>query len=119
MAIIKQYHKDTDTTYVYSSESYWDPDLKQSRSKRTCIGKIDPATGEMIPTGKRGRKKTKDEDDSSEYTRLLTQYDELKKENITLNGQVLSLEKELAETSKELKKYKAAVLKATELFGKL
>ena len=24
MAIIRQYHKDTDTTYVYESISYWD-----------------------------------------------------------------------------------------------
>ena len=24
MAIVKQYHKDTDTTYVYESVSYWD-----------------------------------------------------------------------------------------------
>ena len=56
MAIIKQYHKDTDTTYVYESTSYWDEEKKQSRSKRRVIGKIDPETGEMIPTGKRGRR---------------------------------------------------------------
>lgn len=56
MAIIKQYHADTDTTYVYSSEYYWDPEKKQSRSKRRVIGKIDPETGEVVPTGgKRGR----------------------------------------------------------------
>ena len=57
MAIIKQYHKDTDTTYVYESISYWDPEKKQSRSKRRVIGKLDPVTGEIIPTGKRGRTK--------------------------------------------------------------
>ena len=34
MAIVKQYHKDTDTTYVYESVSYWDEEKKQSRSKR-------------------------------------------------------------------------------------
>ena len=34
MALIKQYHKDTDTTYVYESISYWDEEKKQSRSKR-------------------------------------------------------------------------------------
>lgn len=56
MAIIKQYHKDTDTTYVYESVSYWDEEKKQSRSKRRVIGKLDPVTGEIIPTGKRGRK---------------------------------------------------------------
>ena len=57
MAIIKQYHKDTDTTYVYDSVSYWDAEKGQSRSKRKLLGKLDPATGEIIPTGQRGRKK--------------------------------------------------------------
>lgn len=57
MAIIKQYHKDTDTTYVYESTSYWDADKRQSRSKRKLLGKIDPKTGEVIPTGSRGRKR--------------------------------------------------------------
>lgn len=57
MAIIRQYHKDTDTTYVYESTSYWDVEKQQSRSKRKLLGKVDPQTGELIPTGKRGRKK--------------------------------------------------------------
>ena len=57
MAIIRQYHKDTDTTYVYESISYWDAEKQQSRSKRKLLGKVDPLTGEIIPTGKRGRKK--------------------------------------------------------------
>ena len=64
MAIIKQYHKDTDTTYVYESTSYWDEEKKQSRSKRRVIGKLDPVTGEIIPTGKRGRK-NKDPQDTA------------------------------------------------------
>lgn len=57
MGIVTQYHKDTDTTYVYESESYYDPSKKQSRSKRKLIGKLDKETGEIIPTGKRGPKK--------------------------------------------------------------
>lgn len=57
MAIIKQYHADTDVTYVYESTSYWDAEKKQSRSKRKLLGKLDPVTGEIIPTGTRGRKK--------------------------------------------------------------
>ena len=54
MAIIKQYDRDTDTAYVYESTSYWDPVKKQSRSKRRVIGKVDPITGDIVPTGKRG-----------------------------------------------------------------
>ncbi|MBR0092466.1 MAG: hypothetical protein IJP92_12285 [Lachnospiraceae bacterium] len=59
MGIVKQYHKDTDTVYVYESESFYDPKKKQSRSKRRVIGKIDKETGEIVPTGKRGPKKDK------------------------------------------------------------
>jgi hypothetical protein len=48
MGIVTQYHRDTDTTYVYESESYYDPSRKQSRSRRKLIGKLDKETGEVI-----------------------------------------------------------------------
>ena len=48
MGIVKSYQKKTDTTYVYESEAYWDPEKKQSRSKRRLIGKIDKETGEIV-----------------------------------------------------------------------
>ena len=47
MSIIKQYHKDTGITYVYESESYWDKEKKQPRSR--------DETGEIIPTGRKNR----------------------------------------------------------------
>ena len=53
MAIIKQHDKRTGITYVYESISYWDKEKQQSRAKRKLIGKIDPATGEMVPTRKK------------------------------------------------------------------
>lgn len=58
MAIVNHKDKRTGVTYVYESESYWDKEKKQPRSKRTLIGKLDEATGEIIPTGTSGRKKT-------------------------------------------------------------
>lgn len=56
MAIIKKYNKQNGTTYVYESVSYWDKEKKQPRSKRKLIGKIDDATGEIIPTSGRSRR---------------------------------------------------------------
>ena len=47
MALIRQYHKDTDTTYVYESISYWDEEKKQSRSKRRVIGKLEDVTQQL------------------------------------------------------------------------
>lgn len=64
MAIIKKYNKANNTTYVYDSVSYWDKELKQPRSKRKLIGKLDPITGEIVPTAGRGKRARKDDDTS-------------------------------------------------------
>ena len=57
-SIIKRLDKQTGVIYVYESESYWDKEKKQPRSKRKLIGKIDGQTGEIVPTGgRKGRKK--------------------------------------------------------------
>ena len=61
MSIVKLKDKRTGTTYVYESESYWDKEKQQPRSKRKLIGKIDKETGDIIPTGKRGRPKNAEE----------------------------------------------------------
>lgn len=55
MAIIKQFDKRTGITYVYDSKSFYDKEKKCSRAKRTLIGKIDPDTGEIIPTDGRNK----------------------------------------------------------------
>lgn len=52
-AIVHQTNKITGITYAYESISYWDKEKQQSRAKRVCIGKVDPKTGEIIPTRKR------------------------------------------------------------------
>ena len=59
MAIIKQHDKRSGITYVYESTSYWDREKKQPRSKRKLIGKLDPATGEIVPTDGRGKNRGK------------------------------------------------------------
>lgn len=121
MSIIKQYHKDTNTTYVYESESYWDPELKQARSRRHCIGKIDPETGEMVPTGKRGRKKSTKETEtgSDEYASLLSMYEESQKENLMLTAKVASLEKELDESLRQIRKLKTTAQKIEKLAAEI
>ena len=56
MAIVKSKNKKTGITYVYESESYWDPEKKQPRNHRKLIGKLDE-DGNVVPTGSRGRKR--------------------------------------------------------------
>ncbi len=52
-AIVYQTDKRTGITYVYESVSYWDKEKQQSRAKRKLIGKLDPETGELVPTRKK------------------------------------------------------------------
>jgi len=59
-SIVFQKDKRSGITYAYESVSYWDKEKKQSRAKRTLIGRVDEKTGEISPTDGRGRKQ-KDE----------------------------------------------------------
>lgn len=56
-AIVYQTDKKTGIVYAYESISHWDKERKQSRAVRKCIGKIDPQTGEIVPTGSYNTKK--------------------------------------------------------------
>jgi transposase len=48
-------NKKTGAVYAYKVESYWDKKKKAPRNKQTCLGRVDPETGEIIPS-KRNRK---------------------------------------------------------------
>ena len=92
MSISKSYNKQNDTTYVYEViENYWDKDKKQPRSKRKLIGKIDPATGEVVPTTPR---KKKQEDNAEDYKKL---YESVKKEIAQKDKHITELEGIIAE----------------------
>lgn len=50
MGIVYLTNKQTGITYAYDNEPYWDKEKKQSRAKRKLLGKVDPQTGEIVPT---------------------------------------------------------------------
>ncbi len=55
MSIVK-YKNQSGVTYAYEQTSSYDSERKQSRPVRKYLGRVDPETGEIIPTtGKRGR----------------------------------------------------------------
>ena len=108
-SIVKLKDKRTGITYVYESESYWDKEKKQPRSHRKLIGKIDPETNEIIPTGPRGRKKgtgtepekSNDHHQGSELVAMLEdknrQIRELKEENRDLRKRNEDILKKLSD----------------------
>lgn len=56
VAIVYQTDKRSGITYAYQSFSYWDREKKQSRARRTLIGRVNSETGEIVPTDGRNRK---------------------------------------------------------------
>ncbi len=100
MAIIKQFDKRSGITYVYDSKSYYDKEKKCSRAKRTLIGKIDPETGDIIPTDGRNKgAKSKSSSVSSEIDKD-KRIQELENENRQLLLQINALKKELDRLNK-------------------
>ena len=90
MSIVKSYSKQNDTTYFYEQDYKWNPVTKRPEGTRKLIGKLDPETGKMIPTGKPGRpKKEKKETSSSSgessdndlVEKLMDQINELTEKN--------------------------------------
>lgn len=122
MAIIQQYHKDTDTTYVYESESYWVPELGQSRSRRKLLGKLDPVTGEIVPCGKRGPKKkspetSEEQVSASEYTKLRGKYEQSQTEATKLRLSLTEMEKELSDLKKQNQRMASTIQKIRGLIA--
>ena len=111
MAQIKQYNKKTGITYVYESHSYWDKEKKQHRSDRKLIGKIDPETGEIVPTRK---KKDNTGSDKASEARIRTLTEQLagKDEELQrLRDKVSSLQKEINEKDRIIDKIRTIVSK--------
>ena len=79
MAIIRQHDKRSGITYVYESHSYWDPERKMTWAKRRLIGKVNPDTGEIVPTDERNKKSRTpapgDTDYKKMYEKLLKKYE--------------------------------------------
>lgn len=94
MAIVHVYNRARGVTYVYESQSYWDKEKHMSRAKRTLIGRLDPDTGEIIPTDGRNRKaKPASPDKGTDYKDL---YEKLLKKYASQEKLIDSLKKEIA-----------------------
>ena len=99
MSIVKIKDKRLGVTYVYEQEkSVWNPEKKQARSTRKLIGKIDPATGKIIPTKGWGHNRKYTSSGERDYKAL---YAELVDENASLRRENAELLLRLASCVKD------------------
>ena len=59
MSITRSYNKYNNTYYVYDTQYVWSEEKQKKVPKRTCIGKWDEETNQVIPTGSEGRLRKK------------------------------------------------------------
>ena len=100
MAITYNKDKRSGLTYAYETTYVWDKEKKQSRSKRTLIGRVDETTGEIVPTDGRGRKRSPNYvPEDGEYV--------MPKTTKELKAEVLRLLEENSVLRKEIQKLKS------------
>lgn len=83
MSIVYQKDKRSGITYAYESKAHWDKEKKQSRAKRTLIGRVDEETGEIVPTDGRVRKareRAQEPDCKKLYEQALARIEQLEAE---------------------------------------
>ena len=100
MGIVYQTDKRSGITYAYENKAYWDKEKKQSRSKRTLIGRVDPETGKIIPTDGRCKKRSPDYQKDSAY-QIPKTLKECRAEILRLLDENKSLKEQLAQLRDE------------------
>lgn len=119
--------KHGDITYVYQSESYRDPVTKKPKSKRKLIGKVDPVTGNVVPTGRSGRKAKSpaegaDTEETLKYYKSLSEkmgreLADKDRKILALQETVRELEEKVKAGEKKLEKIRQSLAEAERLAG--
>lgn len=102
MAIVKCHDRKRNITYVYDSTCFFDEEQGKFRYKRKLIGKVDPETGETVPTGKQGGYHPRKKEGSEELMVLEPLRPGRKKKQMSDNKPV-SEESELEEARKMIR----------------
>lgn len=102
MAIIHQYDKRSGLTYAYESHSYWDKEKRMTRAKRKLIGRVDPVTGEIVPTDGRHRK-TKEKKEAEKVVDYEALYTRAQKQIESQDVLIKSLRDKIAKLESQMK----------------
>lgn len=110
--IVYQVDKKTGTKFAYESVSYWDKEKKQPRSKRRYLGKVDPATGEIITS-----KKAAAVSEASELNEVVAKLKQeiSKKDDLikSQNDEIFLLNKRIVKLEKTLSKISSLIINAS------
>ena len=109
MSITRSYNKHTDTYYAYDTTYEWDEKAQKKVQRKKCIGKYDPLTGEIIPTGKRGRplKQVLPQDVRNERNDDVPRLDDILSKANDLSARIDAIDVLLAKASEDLRQLRS------------
>ena len=109
MSITRSYNKHTDTYYAYDTTYEWDEKAQKKVQRKKCIGKYDPLTGEIIPTGKRGRplKQALPQDVRNERNDDVPRLDDILSKANDLSARIDAIDVLLAKASEDLRQLRS------------
>lgn len=97
--------------YAYESVSYYDKEKKQPRNKRKLLGIVDPATGKIVPTSRKKKAPSSDQDYQKLYEKSLNEIEKL-------NSRIAGLEAQVSHLLAENKHLSGKIDKASDILGK-
>ena len=119
MGYIYQYDKRHDVTYVYEKVQKSNPQTGSPVWGRKIVGKLDPKTNTVVPTGNRGRKPAEISNSKSHQSSSIVDYAEQYKEaNIKLKETQAMLNEctqKLAEHEYQIAQLRSLLTQAFEL----
>ena len=102
MSITRSYNKHTNTYYAYETTYEWDEKAQKKVQKKQCIGKFDPVTDKVIPTGKRGRPRGSASENQKKGSPNDAEYAKIMSDAIALSKRMKAVETSFTKLSSEV-----------------
>ena len=98
------YNRNVNITYVYQVTVYLDEDTQKKVMKRKVIGKLDPDTGKVIPTGRKKASSSSENIDSEYKTKYedILQMQKQEEHSKTIHTQMTAVLKSMAVRFQEI-----------------
>ena len=99
------YNRNVNITYVYQVTVYLDEDTQKKVMKRKVIGKLDPDTGKVTPTGRKKASSSSENIDSeykTKYEDILQKMQKQEEHSKTIHTQMTAVLKSMAVRFQEI-----------------
>ena len=114
MSITKSFNRHTNTWYAYETSYVWDETKQKKVQKRRCVGKVDPATGQIVETGRRGRPRLTPEELTARLSAPTPELDTVLERLSAVERQIADLKSGMGTIAEALRRLSGETLRSRE-----